>query len=180
MLVNECSLYRHSKPFSSILSKEQEEVAFQVLNCLRASAQSSLRISHRILNYYYWAFFQPAGAQVSYLTNAFSSQESRVCSACPWGAAPLLSAGQEDSSMRHLQMQQSLCWTHLIHILCRQNIPERFLHIAGWPRRKSGRCWRSPAAPSFLCLEERVWTSDHPWPCRDLLCLYSAELRFSL
>lgn len=57
MLVNECSLYRHSKPFSSILSKEQEEVAFQVLNCLRASAQSSLRNSHRILNYYYWAFF---------------------------------------------------------------------------------------------------------------------------
>lgn len=54
-------------------------------------------------------FFQPAGAQVSYLTNAFSSQESRVCSACPWGAAQLLSAGQGDSSMRHLQMQQSLC-----------------------------------------------------------------------
>lgn len=125
-------------------------------------------------------FFSASGAQVSYLTNAFSSQEGRVCSACPWGAAPLLSAGQEDSSMRHLQMQQSLCWTHLIHILCRQNMPERFLHIAGWPRRKSGRCWRSPAAPSLLCLEERVWTSDHPWPCRDLLCLYSAELRFSL
>lgn len=86
MLVNECSLYRHSKPFPSILSKEQEEVAFQLLNCLRASAQSSLRNSHRILNYCYWAFLQPAGVQVSYLTNAFSSQENRVCSACPWGA----------------------------------------------------------------------------------------------
>lgn len=75
------------QPFPSILSKEQEEVAFQVLNCLRALAQGSLRNSHRILNYCYWAFSQPAEAQVSYLTNAFSSQESRVCSACPWGAA---------------------------------------------------------------------------------------------
>lgn len=88
------------------------------------------------------------------------------------GEQPLLSAGQGDSSKRHLQMQQSLCWAHLIHMLCRKKSPGRFLHIPGWAQRKSGGSWRSPAAPSLLCLEERVWASGHNWHCRKLSICY--------
>lgn len=88
------------------------------------------------------------------------------------GEQPLLSAGQGDSSKRHLQMQQSLCWAHLIHMLCRKKSPDRFLHIPGWAQRKSGGSWRSPAAPSLLCLEERVWASGHNWHCRKLSICY--------
>lgn len=119
-------------------------------------------------------FFQPAGAQVSYLTNAFSSQESRVYSACPWGAAITFckARGQQHEAPPNAA-KSLLRLSHLIHMLCRQNSPERFLQIAGWARRKLGRSWRSPAAPSSLCLEERVWTSDHHWPCRDLLSVLS-------
>lgn len=153
MPVNECSLYMQSRPFPSILSREQEEVAFQVLNCLRESAKSSLRNSHRTLNYCYWAFPYPTGAHFSFLTNAFSSQESWGCSPCFWGAAITIPRAR-DRSMRHFQMQQSLCWAHF-----RQNHPDRFLHVAGWAQRKVGRCWRSSLAPSLLCVEGKVWAS---------------------
>lgn len=138
MPVNEYSFYRQSNPFPSLLSREQEEeVAFQVLNCLRASAQSSLRNIHRILNYCYWAFPHPAETRVSFLTNAFSSQENRGCNACPWGTAINFRRAR-DSSTRLLQMQQSHCGAHLIPTLCRQKGPDRFLCIAGGTQRKVG------------------------------------------
>ena len=154
MPVNECSLYRHSKPLPFILSREEEEVAFQVLNGLRASTQSSLRNSHRILNYCYWAFPHSTGAQISFLTNAFSSQESRGCSACPWAAA-ITFCRARDSSTRHLQTLQSLCWACPIHMLCRQNGPDRFLCFAGWAQRKTGHLKNL----CLFCVWGWIWAS---------------------
>lgn len=126
--------------------------------------------SHRILNYCYWAFPRTTGAQVSFLTNAFSSQESRGCSASSWGAAITFRRAR-DSSTRHLQMQQSFCWACPIHILCRQNGPHRFLCIAGWAQREAGS-WGSVLHPQFI-LCGGIDLGFYHWPRRGLLSICS-------
>lgn len=173
MPVNECSFYRQSKPFPSILSREQEEVAFRVLNCLRASAQSSLRNSHRILNYCYQAFPHPTGAQVSFLTNAFSSQESRGCSACPWGAA-ITFCRARGSSTRHLQMQQSLPHLHGLQTKWSRQAP---LHCRMSPKESWG-IPRELSAP-LVCSVWRDRLGFLPVTLRKSLCLWSADFRLT-
>lgn len=145
MQVNERSLYRENKPFLSVLSTEQEEVAFQISNCMKTSAQSWWN-SYRILNYCCQAFPHTAGAQVSLLANVFSSQESRGCSACPWGVA-------RDSGRSAVPLLSPP------HILCRQTRPNRFFCIARWPQGKAGESWGSSLPLYLLCVEGRVWVS---------------------
>lgn len=157
MPVNECSLYRQSKPFPSVLSREQEEVAFQVLNCLRTSAQSGWRNSHRILNCCYWAFPHTTGAQISFLTNAFSSQESRDCSArsqeqqLPSAEQGTAAQGTFKCSRASVEPAPSTCSADRM-------VPTGSSALQDEPKEKLDP-EETFCTPSLFCVEGQIWAS---------------------
>lgn len=112
------------------------------------------------------SFSSPCRSSGFFPDQSFFFPGEQGCRACPWGAGiTFCRAG--DSSMRHLQMQQSLCWAHFIHMLCRQNGLDRFLRIAGWAQRKVSGSRGSCLPPQFALCGGKGLGFYH-WPCRDL------------